>query len=74
MSQFAAAELLSIGIYRVAVLIVGRQLAPVHNRLGQAGVTAASVASERGRRNGAGFAKRIRLHASDGVPALARGV
>ena len=73
-SQFDAATMLKIGVYRVGVLTSTNQLSPVHNARGQAGVSKESVDRQVGRRSSAGLLGKIWLFVRDCASGLRNGI
>ena len=73
-SQFDAAKVLKIGLYRVGALITTGQLAAAHNARGQAGVSMESVDRQIARRAGAGVVRRLWLFVGDCARALPHGI
>ena len=73
-SQFDAATMHRIGVYRVGLLISTNQLSPVHNARGQAGVSKESVDREVGRRVQAGLLGKVRLFVRDCASGLRNGI
>lgn len=73
-SQFDAATALGVSLKRVGFLIHAGSLDPVHNQLGQAGVSASSVDLERQRRADAGPIRRAGFFVLDTLRSLARGI
>lgn len=57
-SQFEVIEQLGVSAMRVGLWISIRRLVPVHNQVGQAGVTRSSIESLCARRRGAGRFRR----------------
>jgi hypothetical protein len=73
-SQFDAAATLGISLWKIGILIAGRQLVAAHNESGQAGLTRDSVEREATRRDDAGPLRRASLYLTDYAKALLHSV
>jgi hypothetical protein len=74
-SQLDAAKELKIGRgLRVGALVITRQLEPVQNARGQAGVSLESLNRQKARRDGAGLLRRAWLFIRDAALAFPHGI